>query len=358
MSQQSRTVSKMPKVGTKLNIPKIDLLLPVLWHPDNDVIEKQIDTIDRPYIVAYFGSEDAASAYIAQRIPAYGGLCYPNAKKDRLFSIQRMMNATTLMDEEFGNPEVQSSDVKCLGLRRHYLAVLDGVPPPPEFPLVRLLFDTLQPIMAHIRPRVGARLVKVIREQVEALAARLRRQIDMLTFESYLELRRIDVFGEWAATLTEYAIDVDVTDELEADSALKKMRNAVIDSVTLINDLFSFRKEVQVQDPVNSLWILMRQNKLDLQGAINRLAQIINENERQIVAAQDRVLAGKLGGRTDVRDYMVELGHLASGNAEFHTFSARYQGLEFTGGRFTSGKVVIEAFPSLHEIAAAKPTSS
>ncbi|MGO4780380.1 hypothetical protein AB4084_33380, partial [Lysobacter sp. 2RAB21] len=72
-----------------------------------------------------------------------------------------------------------------------------------------------------------------------------------------------------------------------------------------------------------------------------------------LIAARDRVLEGPLGNDSDVRDYLTELEHLASGNAEFHAISTRYHGKDFKGKRFISGEVTIIPLPSTDEVAAA-----
>jgi hypothetical protein len=238
-------------------------------------------------------------------------------------------------------------------LCEHYLDVFENVRPPDMFPLAQMLFDNVQPILASLKssPQVRKRLVDSICEQIRALSNPIVYQIDTLSFDRYLALRRIDVFGEWVANLLEYALDVDIGDALKESAALRRMRTAAIDSVTIANDFFSFRKEVPVKDSLNGIWVLMREYDWDIQQAIHRLAGIFRENEQALIDAREQVLATALGGRTDVQRYMTALECFHTGNVEFHRFSTRYQGLDFKG-RFTSGEVTIEPMPSLYEIAA------
>ncbi|NWB26861.1 terpene synthase family protein [Pseudomonas gingeri] len=349
-----KSLDSMPKQGEMIYIPETGMTLKPELHPDSDLIEKRLAIDDRPYIMDFFKSQKATNTYIAQRIPAWGGLCYPHALKDRIYSIQQMMNVATLMDEEFTTPSTQSNDKKLETLRKAYFSALDGISPPPSTPIARMLFHNLEYIKESLnsRPQVQQRLLNAIRNQINSLAKPIVRNIDVLPYDRYMELRRIDVFGEWTATLTEYAIDVDMTEHLENSSSLRKVRIAAIDSITLANDLFSFRKEIPAKDSLNAIWILMRDKKLEIQQAINLLASLFFENEVALINSRNDVLGSKLGTNQEVCAYMTELEHLHSGNAEFHTFSTRYQGIDFQGERFTSGEVPIGDFPTLQEIAA------
>lgn len=133
---------------------------------------------------------------------------------------------------------------------------------------------------------------------------------------------------------------------------LAEVRDRTIDSLTLVNDLYSFHKERHILEAVNAVWIIMRENALTLQEAVDKLVEVVLENERQLIAARDRVLAGSLGERADVRAYLTELAHMHTGSAEFHTVSPRYYSDDIPG-RFRSGPVTIKPIPTIEEIAAA-----
>jgi hypothetical protein len=149
--------------------------------------------------------------------------------------------------------------------------------------------------------------------------------------------------------LTEYALDIDLTDVLAANAAVRAARDAAIDSVFLVNDIFSFHKEIQTNEARNGIWILMRERKLDLQAAVDLMADLSADCERRFLDARE----GAAGtGRTDIEAYLTELEHLMSGNLEFHKISARYYPPDFAGDRFSSGDIVISRFRNLGEVAA------
>ncbi|MDB5767679.1 MAG: terpene synthase family, metal binding domain protein [Collimonas fungivorans] len=350
-----QTLSGRPQLGEKIYHPDFHLTLKPLWHPDHDAAEAQVALTDSPYILAYYGSQKAVDHYLSMSMPSYGGLAYPHTKKDRIYNLERMMSITTLIDDTTTNPDVLADQQRQSELRQHYFDAIAGIRPPATVPIAQLLYEGLLPIKEQLssKPRVWKRLEESLHTMIIRQTDSLALQMDTLTFDRYLELRRVDNYGEWAAMMTEYAIDVDMTDALAADESLATVRTAAIDSITLVNDPYSFRKEIHIADSVNSVWLLMRIEGLTLQQSLDKLAVIVLENERKLIAARDRVLAGPFGKQNDVREYLTELEHLASGNAEFHAISTRYFGKDFKGKRFISGEVTIKPLPSTDEVAAA-----
>ncbi|WNL44226.1 hypothetical protein RKE25_12390 [Dyella sp. BiH032] len=303
------------------------LTLKPAWHPQHEAIERRLAQDDWPYILRHFGDERMARKFIAQRIPAYGLLCYPHALPDRIYTIGRMMNVTTVMDDAFTPLARPGMEKESAALRLHFEEALHGVQPPAAFPSAQLLHDALAPMRPQLaaRPAVWRRLAASIAEQIAMQAESTAIDVDRLSLAAYLALRRIEGFGHWITMLTEYAIDVDMTSAFERDPALWEVRDATIDSVILVNDLFSFRKEAAKQERFNAVWVLSRELGLDATQALQHLSGLCERNEERLLAASARVLAGPLGGRPDVQAYVTELAHMSSGNAAFHEFSARYR---------------------------------
>lgn len=350
-----RDLAGLPALGEKIHHPDFHLTLKPLWHPDHEEAERQVALSDSRYILAHYGSQKAVDHYLSMSMPSYGGLAYPHTKRDRIYNLERMMSITTLIDDTTTNPQILGDERRQSELRRHYFDAIAGIRPPDSAPIAQLLYEGLLPIKRQMtsKPRVWKRLEESLLTMIVRQTDSLALQMDTLSFERYLELRRVDNYGEWAAMMTEYALDVDMTDALPADASLVAVRTAAIDSITLVNDPYSFRKEIHIADSVNSVWLLMHLEGLTLQGALDKLALLVADNERKLIAARDKVLAGPLGTRSDVREYLTELEHLASGNAEFHAISTRYHGRDFKGQRFICGEVTIKPLPSTDEIAAA-----
>ncbi|WP_125910510.1 terpene synthase family protein [Burkholderia singularis] len=316
----------------ELFFPSPRLELKAAWHPLHDAIEQQLAVDNYSYLLRHCGNEQAARRFLSQRIPAYGGLCYPNALDERIYAIEQLMNAVTLMDDAFTAFARDGNQPGLDALRGDFIAAIDGKCPSPDTPSAQLLYETLR-LMDGVRtsrPRFWQRFIGCIGEQIDMQANPSAIDVAHLSFNEYLQLRHVEGFGHWITLTTEYALDVDMGDLL--DESLIAVRDAAIDSVILVNDLFSFRKESSSSETLNAVWILMRVEQLDTQAAICRLAELCELNERRLIDAQNSVAASALGQRADVRAYIAELGHMSAGNAEFHRFSTRYHAEECDSG--------------------------
>lgn len=312
----------MRGLGSQFQLPRIRSDLEVLCHPDNEAVETLLNVDNRPYIVAQFGSEEAADIFQEMRIATWGGLCFPHAEEHKFYSVARMIDAIAVMDDCFAAPNVQASRDLAVATRDAYLATADGTRPSDDFPAAQLLSDTLPVIMADISPRVGERLLDSIRHQAITSTQYHTRSVDALNIEQYLDIRWIDGYGEWLTTLIEYALGIDLTDELATTPALTAARRRCSDHIALANDFYSFPKETAAQDPFNSLWIFLR-DEPDLRHAINQLATLCGDTERRFIAAGNQARAS-YPGNSDVHRYLTELRHMVAGNLRFSLWSSRY----------------------------------
>ncbi|WKK25695.1 hypothetical protein QZH56_08930 [Streptomyces olivoreticuli] len=331
--------SWLPAPGTPYCLPRIDTRLPILCNPHCAETERLTHSWERPALAAYFGSETAALRYQKQRATHWGCLCYPRATHDRMLRMSGLMHCLALLDDLFSIPAVRGHAERIRRYRELYLAALDGEAPPPEFPEVRLVHEAVPRAVAQMPPCLAARYLDGLRSIVDNTATQSAgRDIRCFrTVDGYLQVRRVDVFGYWSAHLAEYAAEVDLTRELGRDDDLARAQDLAIESLIWVNDLYSFPKELTRGDSLNSMWLFMGVQGMELQQAVDELARLIGETERRFLATCARIDAGPLGGRPDVRGYLACLGHLMTGNLQFHRMATRYHGDDHAEGDPASG---------------------
>ncbi|WP_146011798.1 MULTISPECIES: terpene synthase family protein [Burkholderia] len=331
------------KFGDKLNFPDFNFKLKAKWHPDSSVTLERVKKANFPYLSSYYKNKDAVESYQNQRIPFYCALIYPNALKDRIFLVMQCGDMLTIMDDNFTHPKIIDNPNALSILEAQFSHALDGTRPPDAYPIAQLLHDNYRPILETYPSGslVRKRVRDALKDMITILSHPPVHNITTLTFDEYVDARRIDVFATLMATLIEYAIDVDIGDALEESEDLREMRQATIDLVLFVHDVCSFLKEFSSKEAMNGIWVLARQYDLSIQQAINKLVGLARERERDLIAARNRILASALGQRIDVRRYMTELEHLHSGTVEFHTLSSRYIG-QNREGPFISGEVTVE----------------
>jgi hypothetical protein len=317
----------MLKIGDTVIMPKIDTIFPVMCHPDNDLVEEcLLKVVDRPYMEAHWGSVEAADTYAKHRMPTWRGVCYPHTPRERIFSLLRQGNAATFMEEIFSNPAVRADPELSAEVARQYVAATRENVPADAFPLVRMFADALPMILAQMKPGLAGRYLEMIRRTATLMGSQPVRRIDELTLEEYIQIRRLDILGEWIVLLAEFALGLDLGDEIISSELLRYAGDCAIDSVILTNDLFSFYKETSDQDPLNSISIIMREQSLDVSQAIAELARLFHSAETHLQEAHGKLLTGAFADRCDIDAYLTELEHMSSGNFEFHRISYRYHG--------------------------------
>ncbi|MGT0251504.1 terpene synthase family protein [Burkholderia pyrrocinia] len=343
-AEQNVLTSGALRYGDKLYFPPIGFKSKHQQHPDFEVLRKEVDEADRPYVTAFYGSEEAAEAHRRQLIPVFGCLICPHASKERSYWFLRQMELIAIMDDHFTLPDVINNPQQLSVLEKVYGNAVDGIRPSDEYPIAQLLHDSVQPIFAMLSPAssVGCRLAAAVHEVIHYLSHPVVYQMATLSFDDYLRIRRCETTAEWSAVLIEFGINVDMEQPLAESADLREVWRAANDLIVFINDIGSFRKEFSSDEALNGVWMLVMHNKdMSVQQALNRLVELARETEDKLIAARDRVLASPLGQRDDVRRYLDELVCFYAGTAEFHTFSERFLGYD-SKQPFHSGEVTIE----------------
>ncbi|KVQ50003.1 methyltransferase type 12 [Burkholderia cepacia] len=331
------------RYGDTLHFPPFGFKATHQRQPDADVLLKQVDADDWPYVVAFYRSEQAAEANRRHLLPLFGSLICPSASAERSYWIMRQVELIAVMDDHFTLPDVIDDLRQLTVLGQVYGDAVDRIRPSDTYPVAQLLHDTVQPVLAMLVPgsSLTSRLPRAIHEVIDYLSHPVVHRMDTLDFDEYLRIRRCETTAEWCALLIEFGIDVDMAQPLSESADLREVQRAAADLIVIINDLGSFRREFSNDDALNGIWLLVRQQHLNVQQALDRFAGLARETEDRLLAARDRVLASPLGRRNDVRRYMDELVCFFAGCAEFHTFSERFFGRD-CGQAFYAGEVTIE----------------
>ena len=325
-----------PVPGHRLSRIDVGTTLPLAVHPRREEIERRCYDRVRPLLDEHFGDRSLADRYIRQRMALWACVCYPHMGDDRCLNLPAMMIPGGILDDSFSRPEMMQSADHAARLRDRFCAVLEATASP-DFPAGHMLQEALALVTPQMSCSLKARYVDSFRQVIDSrvLEAAVRGAGTVLDFEAYMNLRRRDLFGYWSTIQIEYALDVDMAAELSADPRLARARDLVIDHMVFVNDLFSFPKEYDADETMNSIWIFLRRGGLELGEAVEKLRELIVETEGSFVAVRDEILEGsRPGGPVD--RYLVELGHLVSGNLHYHRCTTRYGGDDVVLGEATS----------------------
>ncbi|KAF9891216.1 hypothetical protein FE257_004780 [Aspergillus nanangensis] len=316
--------------GTTYQLPKIPISLPLECHPDLERREPDFNAWARPYLRNHFGESvdhcPQTDGVLTEREILWGAMVYPHCLPERFFALEIAMIWLTVMDDVFTARTVQTDKTSRVALAQRLSSVFDGSVPP-ESSLERMFVAGMDLTHQHPSVDVQSRIVRRFQELLEMLGTESDETITTFNnMDSYLEYRRVNLFGIILLTLTEWAVGIDVGDIIDGDHNLQTARDLVINHMILVNDIFSFPKEQQHGETMNSVWFLVGQQDLSLQESLDKIAQLAIETEARFLAIRDQILAGPLGQHPDVPKYLREIGHAIPGNSRYHRQSSRYFG--------------------------------
>lgn len=144
--------------------------------------------------------------------------------------------------------------------------------------------------------------------------------------ESYIELRR-DLSGcKSCFALIEFASQIDLPDEVVSHPVIKALEEATNDFVSWSNDIFSYNQEQSHNSTHNLVAVLMLDQGLDLQSAIDRCGQLCKISLQRF--EENRAILPSWGEEIDkdVAIYVLGLQNWLAGPLQWTFTSARYFG--------------------------------
>src|SRR5262249_29285185 len=148
-------------------------------------------------------------------------------------------------------------------------------------------------------------------------------------YDTYMRMRYNTIGMKAFFVLAEYGLGPDLSEEM-AHKDMRDIHSIALEHISVVNDLFSFRKEYYAKEYINSICILCDQERLDLQGAVYKASGIIHAKESAFLDKRGEILSGKLGARPGVRAYLDELGYTLAGNLQWSYLTPRYHGAGHT----------------------------
>jgi germacradienol/geosmin synthase len=225
------------------------------------------------------------------------------------------------------------------------------VTPVPTNPVERGLGDlwsrTAGPMPGEKRPQFRRHVEDMHDSWLWELANHIQNRIpDPI---DYIEMRRKTFGSELGMSLSQLALGQEIPPEIYRTRPMRALVNAAIDATALMNDIVSYRKEIELEGELNN-GVLVVQQFLgsDLQQAVNVVNDLRTSRLRQfehVVAAELAALFDEFNLDTSAREellkYVKSLEDWASGVIKWHLVTGRYKNLRShyfpTVGQLLSG---------------------
>ncbi|CAL9620440.1 Germacradienol_geosmin synthase [Streptomyces sp. enrichment culture] len=220
---------------------------------------------------------------------------------------------------------------------------LDGEPvPPPANAMERSLIDLWARTTAGMTPEERRPLKSAVDRMTEAWVWELANQIQNRVPDpvDYLEMRRATFGSDLTLGLCRAGHGPAVPPEVYRSGPVRSLENAAIDYACLLNDVFSYQKEIEYEGEIHNA-ILVVQNffGVDYPSALGVVQDLMNQRMRQFehvvahelpVVYDDFQLSDE--ARAVMRGYVTDLQNWMAGILNWHRNVPRYQA-DYLAGR-------------------------
>ncbi|MFC8872458.1 germacradienol/geosmin synthase Cyc2 [Streptomyces sp. NPDC057148] len=220
---------------------------------------------------------------------------------------------------------------------------LDGEPvPPPANAMERSLIDLWARTTAGMTPEERRPLKDAVDTMTEAWVWELANQIQNRVPDpvDYLEMRRATFGSDLTLGLCRAGHGPAVPPEVYRSGPVRSLENAAIDYACLLNDVFSYQKEIEYEGEIHNA-VLVVQNffGVDYPAALRVVQDLMNQRMRQFehVAAHELPVVYDDFQLTDeareiMRGYVTDLQNWMAGILNWHRNVPRYKA-EYLAGR-------------------------
>lgn len=313
-------------------LPELPRLLPVAYHPNAAQIEIASNGWVRRMLSPCFASEQDLLYFLRQRNGIYGPLTVPKTDARRAQDIADWYQFVTVIDSFVSDSAALGADHGAA--RREFARIVaqfdsdeDAGSPDSATAYGAAARDLWRRIGSGLSDRQRARFAASLEAFLGGCAAEIGAKLDhrVPDYETCMAVR-VSSFGcDFIELMTEYAAGVDLSEPVAA-GAFDEVHDHCMRQMIIVNDLLSWRKEYAQRDVMTVVRVMCEHAGLGLQAAVDRLCELVEYHEKSYIAARDRVLAGALGARADVRAYLDGLDHLIGGSQEFEYLTPRYFG--------------------------------
>ncbi|MFG1998151.1 germacradienol/geosmin synthase [Spirillospora sp. NPDC048911] len=205
----------------------------------------------------------------------------------------------------------------------------------PVTPLERGLADlwarTAGPLTVSARERFRATIEAMLDSWLWELANQTENRIPDPV--DYIEMRRKTFGSELTMSLCRLAHGREAPPEIYGSGPMRSLENAAMDYATLLNDVFSYQKEIEFEGEIHN-GVLVVQNffQCDYPTALSIVADLMASRMRQFQYVTEHELPllyedADLGleARRILDEYVVELQHWLSGILNWHRECHRYK---------------------------------
>ncbi|XP_054162236.1 uncharacterized protein LOC128960190 [Oppia nitens] len=231
-----------------------------------------------------------------------------------------------------------------------------------EWPVfVRAVQQILREIFFDYSPQQIERSVNAIKNYITGNVGESEWTDHSINWDNYLQARLGSVGGHMALQFIEYAKNIELKDREWNHPFIQLLNRFVSEEIILINDYYTFRKEVQENNDNfyqmrHPFALFVTNDGMTLQEAVDKVYEMIVHKDKQIIAQIDAIKrCDQLRQGLAVKEYINGVNEFLGGYWRHAVTARRYHGLIFNQvlppeGQFIydSNKTIIKSIDEKH----------
>ncbi|TGO18467.1 hypothetical protein BPAE_0381g00040 [Botrytis paeoniae] len=212
----------------------------------------------------------------------------PDASEDRLVMMLDWNHWVFLFDDQFDEGHLKEDPAAAAEEVKQTIAIMDENAPlyTPESNPLRCVFQKCwERLKSASSQEMQQRWIDQHRRYFQQLLVQVNQQVSGQNFtrdvETYMDLRRGTIGVYPAINLAEYGADVDLPQHVYDHPSLQECMKISADLVILVNDVLSYRKDLELGVDHNLMSLLMERDNLSAQQAVDKIGDMVNDCYRR-----------------------------------------------------------------------------
>ncbi|MBC6417959.1 MAG: hypothetical protein GDA44_03780 [Prochloron sp. SP5CPC1] len=274
--------------------------------------------------------ELAYRRFRAAQFPRMSARTRPHASPEIFAIITNFYTWLFILDDYCEDLGINKHPELLPALHSRSLAILRGEKPTHrDAPLVQALADIRRRVEPHASSGWMDRFTSNMEDYLQALVWQAANHTQGITpdLATYLKMRSFlsAVYPSFDFIEIEVSKDMELPNQVRANKTVQKLKLIANNVVSWSNDIIGLEKEMELGDVHNLVLVLQREHQLTLQEAINRAAELCNEEVRKFMDLESRLPS--FGPVTDpkLQHYVLGLRSWMRGWIDWALETERYQ---------------------------------
>lgn len=318
MIKDTTDIIIIPKLIDNNNI-KENILYETIKKESNDYLIKNLNIENFDINLAYWSC-----------------ICYPDIIiKERIYNITNFYTLLFIIDDILENDINSNMEIRYIKILENEIDVNTNIE--------KTFKDILDSIKKDLSITQKKRFIEYTKEWIEGAKYLSKNNVN-IDRNIYMNYRFKSIGARSSFISIEYGLNIVFENEILEE--YKEIHKIAAENIILINDLFSYRKELyENNNNPNIIKIIMNEKECNLQESINLLEIDIKKNNEIFKKLYNQILIKH--NNENVKKYLNGLHNLIVGNLQWSCVSPRYHGVCFNNTLINGAKVIFERYKTI-----------